>query len=251
MRALLPFLLLFTLASMVMGQGFGVRSDGGFETNGTFYGVSTFRGSSGTLRLYGESSSANKKDFRLSSGSDLLRFMWVNDAGNSLLILGSADSAGNWSFDNSVTAIRFIGSGSNLTDIATSSLGFQPATNSYAGITNALGYQPATNGVNASYSTNAHASGTNSLDMSRNYADFSATTAMAITNFSNVDATRENNSVLMVTNGSGTNLVLYLTSGVTTMDGARNCVLTNNTLTVLSFSIYGNRFTNVAYRTFY
>ena len=92
---------------------------------------------------------------------------------------------------------------------------------------------------------------TNSLDMSKAYADFTATTSMAITNFSNIDPTKENSSVLIVTNGSGGNLTMSLNSGVTTMDGARSCVMTNNTVTIFSFSVYGNRWTNVAYRTFY
>lgn len=128
MRLFLALLLTTTLCSALRGQGFAVRSDGGAMTNGAFYGLSTFRGVSGTLRLYGEASTANRKDFRLSSGSDLLSFIWLNDAGNSALILGSVDALGNWSFTGdatalgSVSATRFIGSASNLTVIATTVL---------------------------------------------------------------------------------------------------------------------------------
>lgn len=107
--------------------------------------------------------------------------------------------------------------------------------------------------VNIAYTTNnsALASATNSLNMSYAYADFTATSPMSVTNFSNVDASKENSTVLIVTNGSGSDRLMTLPSGVSTMDGARSCTMSNNTVTIFSFSIYGGRFTNCAYRTFY
>ena len=237
MRSLLTLLLSLTFSPMLMAQGIAVRSLNGFGTNTTLRTptliqptvnsnlsliANTSDGSDAELRLHNTNSSdyffLRNGQGELVGGSSGggLTFKWADGdffsdgfyAKGAHGFNGNARGLTNYNVTNLVgitgtpSGTKFIRDDWSLQDIP-AALGYTPPTNNYAGITDALGFQPATNGVTARYSTNAHASATNSLDMSRNYADFSATTAMAITNFSNVDATRENSSVLMVTNGSG------------------------------------------------
>jgi len=179
------------------------------------------------------------------------------DKGGYTLILGAGRSTGTGAAGvlNLAVSTNNAGSGSgknsltNVVSMGSDSTGLQYTNNARtARYLNAVLV-----GGNTAYTTNnsALATATNSLDMTYAYSDFTATTHMSVTNFNNVVATAENSTVLMVTNGSGGDLTMTLPANIKTMDGARTCVMTNNTLTVFSFSVYGNRFTNVAYRTFY
>ena len=143
MRFLLSLLLACPLSSGLMAQGVAVRSNDGVATN--LIAKGTFRIISDGVnpgRLYLSGSTTNLAAFQMVSN-----FLAISvDGGPASIITSAGDfTAGRNVTASNVTAIRFIGSGSNLTDIATSSLGFQPATNTLAGITNALGYKPGTN----------------------------------------------------------------------------------------------------------
>ena len=92
---------------------------------------------------------------------------------------------------------------------------------------------------------------TNSLDLSKFRQEYTTTTAMAVTNFSNGAAAGfENSVVLSVTNSSGSDVILYITAtGVTTDDGLRSYTITNGSQRKFSFNRDGMGYHCVA-RTF-
>ena len=99
--------------------------------------------------------------------------------------------------------------------------------------------------------TNVWAGPTGDVSLATGSQDYITTTAMSITGFTGKSAKFDQHVTLTVSNSTGSDVILYLPSGVTTDDGLRSYTVTNKLLRVFSLRYNAVNYTNVVSRGFF